>query len=134
MQMQLVFWKNNRCYKTLLVCSVLYALCSMPVYAQTGKVGINTTTPAAMFHVKDSSVLFTGDIALFGTPGAPPVSGSGIRMMWYPAKAAFRAGWVNGAYWNKDSIGDYSMGLGVNTVAKGTISVATGHFSRASGF
>ncbi|MEO6131133.1 MAG: hypothetical protein ABIQ02_04750 [Saprospiraceae bacterium] len=41
-----------------------------------GRVGINTTTPAAMLHIKDSSVVFTAASAL---PGVPPVSGTGNR-------------------------------------------------------
>lgn len=52
-------------------------------FSQTGKVGINTNTPVAMLHVKDSSVVFTGEVN-FSTPGNPPVSGGGARMMWYP--------------------------------------------------
>ena len=34
------------------------------LHAQVGKVGINTSTPAAMLHVKDSSVVFTGPSAI----------------------------------------------------------------------
>ena len=39
---------------------LLFSLFTMQVKAQVGKVGINTTSPQAMLHVKDSSVLFTG--------------------------------------------------------------------------
>ena len=100
-----------------------------------GKVGINTTTPAAMLHVMDSSVVFTAP-APIATSGNPPVSGAGSRMMWYADKAAFRAGLVNGmssTYWNKDSIGYASVGLGHGTKAKGVSSIATGYFTSASG-
>ena len=81
--------------------TLLLLLCSLSLQAQIGKVGINTTSPAAMLHVKDSSVVFTGQSALPAMPGAPPVSGSGIRMMWYPAKGAFRGGYALGQQWNK---------------------------------
>src|SRR6185503_1604706 len=84
-----------------------------------GKVGINTTTPAAMLHVKDSSVVFTGINPLPATPGVPPVSGAGTRLMWYPDKGAFRVGGVLGTQWNKDSIGIYSFVSGINSKAKG---------------
>jgi len=69
---------------------------TLHLQAQVGKVGINTTTPQAMLHVKDSSVLFNGGAVIPGTPGNPPVSGACVRMMWYPDKAAFRTGVVNG--------------------------------------
>lgn len=100
--------------------------------AQVGKVGINTLTPAAMLHVKDSSVVFTGNNFLPAIPGPPPVSGSGIRMMWYPDKAAFRAGFVNGPNWNKDSVGVYSAVFGFNNIAKGISSFASGSNNKAS--
>jgi len=102
--------------------------------AQIGKVGINTTTPLAMLHVKDSSVLFTGAATLPATPGNPPVSGAGTRMMWYPDKAAFRVGQVSSTAWDKDSIGDYSFASGSNTKALGIYSTAMGNGTKASGF
>lgn len=101
--------------------------------AQIGKVGINTTTPLAMLHVKDSSVLFTGAATLPATPGNPPVSGAGIRMMWYPDKAAFRVGRVLNVNWDKDSIGDYSFASGYNTRATGDYSTAMGYGTTATG-
>src|SRR4030095_11451175 len=96
------------------------------LHAQVGKVGITTATPAAMLHVKDSSVVFTGAASLPGSPGAPPVTGAGIRMMWYPDKAAFRAGYVSGTQWNKDSIGIHSIAMGQNSKATGFSSVSMG--------
>lgn len=108
--------------------------CYQFVTAQTGKVGINTTTPQAMLHVKDSSVLFSGvNGSLPVSPGDPPASDAGVRMMWYPDKAAFRTGYVLSTNWNKDSIGDYSFGSGYNTKTKGNYSTAMGHVSTASG-
>jgi hypothetical protein len=101
--------------------------------AQIGKVGINTTVPAAMLHVKDSSVLFTGANPLPVIPGAPSASGAGTRMMWYPNKAAFRVGNVSGPQWNKDSIGLYSIAFGQNTRAKGSTSTAMGFSTVANG-
>jgi hypothetical protein len=99
---------------------------------KNAKTGINTSSPQAMLHVKDSSVLFSGAFTIPGTPGDPPVSGQGIRMMWYPDKAAFRAGYVTNTFWNKDSIGNYSFGSGYNTKAKGNYSTAMGSGSIAS--
>lgn len=99
-----------------------------------GKVGINTTTPQALLHVKDSSVLFSGLLLPLVTPGNPPANGQGVRMMWYPDKAAFRAGFVTGAEWDKDNIGYYSTALGTNTIASGTTSIAAGYATKSSGY
>ena len=95
------------------------------VKAQVGKVGINTTTPQAMLHVKDSSVLFSASTVPV-IPGNPPLTGIGIRMMWYSDKAAFRSGYVDGVNWDKDSTGGYSFATGYDTKAKGEVSAASG--------
>ena len=113
--------------------SFLLGLLTFTIQAQIGKVGINTTTPAAMLHVKDSSVVFTGINPPPNTPGNPPISGVGTRMMWYPDKAAFRAGYVLTTSWNKDSIGLYSAAMGFNTKAKGITSIAMGESTSAIG-
>jgi hypothetical protein len=115
-------------------CILFYVCFYMPIHihAQVGKVGINTTSPAAMLHVKDSSVVFS---AVFppSLSGMPPVSGSGVRMMWHPNKASLRAGGVSGPFWNNDSIGIYSIAFGFNSKAKGNYSAATGNSSTANG-
>jgi hypothetical protein len=109
-------------------------LASNSIFAQVGNVGINTTSPAAMLHVKDSSVLFSGAYPLPGTPGNPPVSGPGTRMMWYPERAAFRTGIVSGDHWNRDSIGWFSLAAGYNSKATSTAAIALGQAVTASGY
>ncbi len=97
-------------------------------------VGINTTNPIAMLHVKDSNVLFSGpNSVLANTPYSPPIEGPGARLMWYPQKAAFRAGLAFGNQWDKDSIGILSIALGNSTKAKGESSFASGAGTNASG-
>ena len=76
-------------------------------------VGIGTTAPVARLHVKDSSVVFTGLNSMPSIPGNPPVSGAGVRLMWYPDKAAFRVGEVSDKNWDKDSIGRLLFCIGV---------------------
>ncbi|MES2774929.1 MAG: tail fiber domain-containing protein [Bacteroidota bacterium] len=100
---------------------------------KNGKTGINTSSPAAMLHIKDSSVLFSGLLNLPAVPGDPPESGTGIRMMWYPDKAAFRAGRAAGTNWDKASVGTYSFAAGNETTASGTRSSAFGDGTVASG-
>ena len=97
-----------------------------------GKLGISVINPLAGLHVGDSSVLFTAPSTLPGSPGIPPVSGPGNRMMWYADKASFRAGSVALSNWDKDSIGINSFASGYDTKASGTYSTATGYGSTAS--
>jgi len=103
----------------------------------TKRIGIGTTTPTALLHTVgtgtgEGNVLFEGSYKP-SDPGDPPASGAGIRMMWYPDKAAFRAGRVTGTNWDKDSIGYYSVAMGYNTIATGVASTAMGGETTASG-
>jgi hypothetical protein len=107
------------------------------VVLKNGNTGIGINAPAARLHVQDSSVLFNGPGSVSINPANnPPASGAGTRMMWYPAKAAFRVGSVESLYsnnWDKDSIGVYSFASGRGTKAKGPSSTAIGTFTSASG-
>jgi hypothetical protein len=103
-------------------------------YATAQNVGIGTSTPIARLHVADSNVLFTGPVSIPGTTTYhPPASGAGSRMMWYPQKAAFRVGAVDGTEWDKDNIGRYSFSSGFNTNASGNVSTSMGVSTIASG-
>lgn len=88
----------------------------------------------AMVLDKDAGLMVGG---AFGT-GIIPASGSGTRMMWYPNKAAFRAGRVGAApsstgdEWNDSNVGDGSVALGVDTEASGFAAVAMGSGTTAS--
>lgn len=113
--------------------TALLISCSLGATAQ---VGIGTTTPLARLHVTDSSVLFSATGDLHGSPSAPPVSGGGRRMMWYPDKAAFRTGYVGSfgsTYWDAANIGNYSFAAGSNCRASGDHSFAVGLATTASG-
>ncbi len=110
----------------------LILLYSITVHAQN--VGIGTVNPLARLHVVDSAVVFTGPTeVLTVTDFAPPISGAGTRMMWYPQKGAFRAGSVFGTEWDKDNIGPGSFAAGIGTKASGQLSFAMGYGSVASG-
>jgi len=65
--------------------------------------------------------------------GAIPASGPGLRMMWYPAKAAFRAGEAVNNGWDDARIGYGSVALGNGPVASGFSSTAFGMDSAATG-
>ena len=66
--------------------------------------------------------------------GSIPLSGAGTRMMWYPAKYAFRAGSIGSStYWSDANIGIGSVAFGLNTQASGAWSMAVGRTSSALG-
>lgn len=90
-------------------------------------IGFPTYTPVSLLQVKNGSVLFDG------TTGTTPISGSGTRMMWVPAKGAFRAGLSSLTGWDDANIGLRSFAVGSSTVASGSFSVAAGTTSTASG-
>jgi hypothetical protein len=65
--------------------------------------------------------------------GSIPASGPGTRMMWYPGKAAFRAGRVGTTRWDDANIGQGSVAFGADTTASGLTSTAMGASTTASG-
>lgn len=65
--------------------------------------------------------------------GTIPATGAGERMMWYPSKAAFRAGSVDGTAWDDANIGSYTLAGGFNTMATGMYSFAMGNNTQATG-
>ena len=69
---------------------------------------------------------------VFGT-GTLGHAGPGTRAVWYPRKAAFRAGWVRGGYWDDSNIGPASVAFNLDTTASGSHSAAFGENNVASG-
>jgi len=65
--------------------------------------------------------------------GAIPAAGSGVRLLWYPGKAAFRAGAVAAAEWDDANVGQYSSALGSETTANGKYATATGFRTSGTG-
>lgn len=72
-----------------------------------------------------------GGVVAIGTlgQGIIPASGAGTRMMWYPFKAAFRAGGVLLSEWDDANMGFYTIATGAETTAAGNYSTVTGNLS-----
>jgi|GEM_PF-3101415 len=93
----------------------------------------NTISGTKTFVDDDGFVARHSSATALPATGTIPATGAGSRMMWYPRKAAFRAGFVAGAAWDDVNIGNYSAAFGSNTTASGANSVAMGRSVTASG-
>src|SRR5690606_21640608 len=85
--------------------------------------------PAAIVLSPDGGFVAGGAL----NAGTIPASGAGVRAMWYPGKAAFRAGSSGGTAWDDANIGLGSVAFGANTRASGVSSTALGFATIASG-
>lgn len=103
-------------------------------------VGINLTGAApnvtALLHVDAGSSSSKGILVTGTYNGAStiPNLGAGSRLMYYPGKVAFRAGYVSGTQWDNANVGLYSVALGNSTTANGYNSTAMGNATTASGY
>jgi len=104
---------------------------------QNLKVGIGTKIPPFRLSLDiNGNPSPDGGIWAKGTYGSGTAlgnPGAGTRLLWYPAKAAFRAGTVSGTQWDDLSIGNYSVAFGLDSVASGDNSMAMGSGATASG-
>ncbi|MFW5658439.1 MAG: tail fiber domain-containing protein [Bacteroidota bacterium] len=93
-----------------------------------GRAGIGTVAPRTRLEV-------AGGFVANDSPGHNqiPATGPGTRMMWYPGKAAFRVGSVDGTQWDDANVGEYSFAAGRNSNANGIASFAFGDSCFASG-
>ncbi|MCC3156828.1 hypothetical protein LJ737_06250 [Hymenobacter sp. 15J16-1T3B] len=81
--------------------------------------------PSRLSVHKNGALLAGGEFN-GGFNGGIPAEGSGTRLLWYPDKAAFRAGYINGTQWDDANVGSYSNALGYNSRASGDYSFAAG--------
>jgi hypothetical protein len=103
-----------------------------------GNIGIATASPNtdALLHVNvgasgTKGILVTG---AYNISNSIPSLGAGSRLMFYPGKAAFRAGNVTGTQWDNENVGPRSIALGSNTTASGESSTALGIAGVANGY
>jgi len=90
---------------------------------------LKITTPGSFDFSNVNGFVSTGTF----TEGGLAAAGPGTRMLWYPGRAAFRAGLVGGAQWDDSNIGDFSFASGRDVTARGNYSVALGSGTVASG-
>jgi hypothetical protein len=120
------------------VCSIVFVT---SLSAQVTSVRLPTADSSASFQVQDSGnvvkMRLNGDGGFYagGTygKGVIPATGTGARMMWFPAKGAFRAGYTISGGWDSANIGKCSAALGSLNIASGDYTFAIGQGSVASG-
>jgi len=129
--------------------AVLFTLTAPTTRAQTPATTVKDSDENVVLQSNaDGGLLAPGT---FGT-GTIPAEGAGTRLMWHPAKGAFRAGRVgwnkDGTQWDASNLGDYSTAFGVDTEARsfattamgaetiafGSVSTAIGQRTTAIGF
>ncbi len=106
---------------------------------KNGQVGINVPNPTTSplnfkLTLDQGATLPDGGILAMGTYNggtALTTTGAGTRLIWYPRRAAFRAGYVDGVQWNDVNIGNDSMAFGYNNTARAS-SVVMGSSNTAS--
>jgi len=99
-----------------------------------GSVQTSAAASGAPAVLADGVTGTTNGFAVTGAFGIGSIAatGGGVRLMWYPAQGAFRAGGVLGSRWDAASIGSYSVALGFSTQASGQTSTAIGQETVAS--
>ncbi|HKQ53844.1 MAG TPA: tail fiber domain-containing protein, partial [Pyrinomonadaceae bacterium] len=92
----------------------------------SGHYGDGNDYDSERFRVEnDGAILSIGEYNS-GSTGNIPREGAGTRFLWYPGKAAIRAGGINGTQWDDANIGLYSTAFGENVRALGDNSIAVG--------
>lgn len=110
---------------------------TLPTADNTSNFTVTNSGSAAIMNLNGDAGFYLG--GTFGT-GTIPTSGAGVRLMWYPKKAAFRVGRVLADTWDDGYIGNFSIGLGYcinpsgeSSTAIGRVALATGNYSTALG-
>ncbi|HEX8830353.1 MAG TPA: tail fiber domain-containing protein [Longimicrobium sp.] len=123
--------------RTALAAVTLAAASATAAHAQADSVFAVSSGGASLLRLNTD-----GSLVVRGTAGQGviPAAGDGVRMMWFPAKYAFRAGRVvtvspsnEGTYWDDEHVGYGSVAFGQNNRASGNNSAAFGDAARATG-
>ena len=117
----------------LCIAAVLSVLCVSTAQAQSDSIISARVSGVEMLRLNNDA-----GFAVKGTAevGNIPASGAGVRLMWFPARWAIRAGKVDSfgsTYWDLANIGYGSIALGENVRASGNNSFAANLATTASG-
>jgi len=93
------------------------------VAAQTPLLEVERGDATKVLQVYDDAGLVVGGSS---GAGAIPAKGAGVRLMWYPGKAAFRAGQADGTEWDDANVGEGSVAFGRSNIVRGSNSLAIG--------
>lgn len=93
---------------------------------ETKKVGIGLSAPLFKLHLQNHGGILAEGAYNDLSGDALTTAGAGTRFIWYPMKAAIRAGEVTGTTWDNTNIGNHSVGFGLNSRAYGAYTVVAG--------
>jgi hypothetical protein len=115
---------------------ILLSCCGLQASAQNVGIGTSTPNADALVHIELANnvvkgFLVTGTGYTVGA-GVPDI-GPGARLMFFPGRKAFRAGYISSTQWDNVNVGESSMGMGYNVTASGNMAVAMGNECMASG-
>ncbi len=125
---------SNSPFNSCLLATLVFLPWCSPASAQS---------PGALskLNVGDGTGSTTGDGTLVaeGKYNVSPLLGSnyqtaGSRMLWYPRKSAFRAGYGDASTWSEATLGAYSAAIGYQNRATGLGSTSTGYSNTASNY
>lgn len=121
--------------RALVLAPVLLAAIATAAAAQTPDSALAVSRGGqSLFRVNvNGGALWGGSYDNGTSSGGIAAEGSGTRMLWYPQKAAFRAGYVNGTQWDDANIGYFSVAIGQDVRASGDNGVAFGLRNTAAG-
>lgn len=117
------------CLRTGALLALLPLAATAQVSTSPALLEVKTTdaTPLTRLRLQTGGGLYLGGSYDGGSySGGVPAEGSGTRLMWYPEKAAFRAGYINGTQWDDANIGYFSTAGGYNARASGDYATAFG--------
>lgn len=110
----------------VLLCALLAPVGTYAQKKDTLMVGRDAGQNKSMVVFQDGALLLGGEYNGDGLGVDVPVQGAGTRMMWYPRKAAFRAGAVSNNHWDAPLIGDFSVAMGQDVLASANHATAFG--------
>ncbi len=110
------------------------------ILGTNGYVGIGDafSVPSFRVHVfgnssnnNDAGILSSNNF--FGSGSVLPAGLNNSLMIWYPKKAAFRAGYDSGGFWDDTNTGEYSVAFGQNNYSRNKYTFAFGLNNDVSG-